>query len=108
MSKIWNWYKELWQGFIDWIIDILIIILTFFKDLSLTLFELLLQGVVFSFSTLQPPEFIVTGLQSITAALPPSVIYFLGQSGLSEGLSMLGAAYTFRLLRKTASLGFWK
>jgi len=107
MSKIWNWFKELWQGFVDWVIDIAIIILTFFKDLVLTLFELMLDGIVFVFNALEPPQFITDGLSSITGAIPAPVVYFLGQSGLAEGLAMLGAAYTFRLLRKLVTLGNW-
>lgn len=107
MNSIKEWFKELWQGFLDWLQDVAILILTFFKDLMLWLFEMTLDVTAFLFEQLSPPEFAAIGLQGLFNALPDSVIYFLGQSGLSEGLSILGGAYVFRLMRKLFTFGIW-
>lgn len=107
MSAIKQWFIDLWNGFVDWIIEILILVLTFIKDVFLTLFELLLDGVVYMFELISPPDFLATGLGSLFSALPSSVSYMLMQSGLAEGLAIYGAGVTFNLLRKLFTLGQW-
>lgn len=107
MSSVMQWFKDLWNGFIEWLIEVVILILTFFKDLFLTIFELLLDGIVYMFEAIAPPEFLANGLGSLFAALPDGLSYLLMQSGLAEGLSIFGAGVTFRLLRKLFTLGQW-
>lgn len=107
MNSIKEWFKELWQGFLDWVQDVLILCLTYFKDLMLWCFEMGLDVAAFLFEQIAPPEFAAAGLQGLFNALPDSVIYFLGQSGLSEGMAILGGAYVFRFLRKLITLGIW-
>lgn len=107
MNSIKQWFKDLWDGFITWIIDVAILILTFIKDVFLTLFELLLDGFAFMFELIQPPDFLAAGLGGLFAALPSSTSYMLMQSGLAEGLAIYGAGVTFRLLRKLFTLGQW-
>lgn len=107
MSKIKEWFANLWQGFVDWLVAIIIIILTWIKDLFLLIFELIIDGLVFIFELLTPPEFLAGGMDVLVTALPPSVTYFLGQSGVAEGIAIYGAGVTFRLLRKLFTLGQW-
>jgi hypothetical protein len=107
MNAIKQWFKDLWNGFVEWLIEVVILILTFIKDIALTLFELLLDGVAFVFELIQPPDFLATGMGSLFAALPDSTSYMLMQSGLAEGLAIYGAGVTFRLLRKLFTLGQW-
>ena len=107
MAKIVQWFKDLWQGFVDWLIDIAIIILTFIKDLFLVIFELFLDGVIFVFTAIPVPDFLTNGLSVVFSALPESVTYFLSVSGFSEGLAIYGAGVTFNMLRKLFTLGQW-
>ncbi|NRQ42610.1 hypothetical protein HRH59_08480 [Rheinheimera sp. YQF-2] len=107
MTAIKQWFKDLWNGFVEWLVEVVILILTFLKDIVLTLFELLLDGVAYMFELISPPEFLATGLGSLFSALPDSLSYFLMQSGLAEGLSIYGAGVTFRLLRKLFTIGQW-
>lgn len=107
MGKIIQFFIDLWTGIQDWFQEIWILVLTWFKDFSLWLFEMSLDVLAFMFEQLEPPELLATGLQTLFNNLPESVIYFLGQSGLSEGIAILGGAYVFRLLRKVLTLGIW-
>ena len=107
INSIKEWFAELWQGFVDWIIDILLFLLDWMRTLFLWLFEQFLDVTAFMFEQLAPPELAAVGLQGLFNALPPELIYFLGQSGISEGLSILGGAYTYRLLRKLFTLGLY-
>ncbi|MCP4262934.1 MAG: hypothetical protein GY774_36300 [Planctomycetes bacterium] len=102
-----DWLADTWQAFIDWCYDILEIVFTFLKDLALNVFELIMDGVVYVYSLLQPPDFLTGGMQSLFSALHPDILYFLGQSGLSTGLAIYGAGVSFRLLRKLFTLGQW-
>lgn len=107
MNAIKQWFKDLWNGFVEWLVEVVILILTFIKDVVLTLFELLLDGVAFMFELIQPPDFLASGLGGLFSALPSSTSYMLMQSGLAEGLAIYGAGVTFRLLRKLFTLGQW-
>lgn len=107
MNKIKEWFVELWQDFLKWIQDTIKEILLEIKDLSLDIFELMLEGAVFAIGLIVPPTFVANSLSSLINAIPPSVNYLLGQSGLSEGLSIYGAAVMFRLARKIYTLGVW-
>ncbi|MBJ92453.1 MAG: hypothetical protein CL577_07605 [Alteromonadaceae bacterium] len=107
MNAIKQWFKDLWNGFVEWLVEVIILVLTFLKDVVLTLFELLLDGIVFVFEAISPPEFLTNGLGSLFSALPDALSYMLMQSGLAEGLAIFGAGVTFRLLRKLFTLGQW-
>lgn len=107
MNSIKQWFKDLWDGFVEWLVEVVILILTFIKDVALTLFELFLDGVIHMFELIQPPDFLAAGLNGLFSAIPSSTSYMLMQSGLAEGLAIYGAGVTFRLLRKLFTLGQW-
>jgi hypothetical protein len=102
-----QWFVDLWNDYLDWCLEVLKEILLLIKDLSLDIFELMVNGVVFAIGLITPPEFLANGVNTLVAAIPPSIIYFLGQSGLSEGLAIYGSGIMFRLARKIYTLGQW-
>jgi hypothetical protein len=102
-----QWFSDTWQGFIDWAHEILVIFFTFFRNIALDMFELLMDGIVYVFNLLQPPTFLTSGAQSFFDGLPSDILYFLSMSGLATGLAIYGAGISFRLLRKLFTLGQW-
>ena len=102
-----QWLADTWDGFIDWIYDILRIIFTFIRDLFLDIFELILDGVVYLFQSIEPPQFLTNGLGDLFNSLHPDILYFLSMSGLDSGLAIYGAGVSFRMLRKLFTLGQW-
>lgn len=102
-----QWFVDLWNDYLDWCLELLKDILLSIKDLSLDIFELMLNGVVFAVGLIVPPEFLAGGINTLVMNIPPSVIYFLGQSGLSEGLAIYGTGVMFRISRKIYTLGQW-
>lgn len=102
-----DWIADTWQGFVDWIFEVLKVIFTFVKDVFLDVFELVLQGVVFIYESITPPDFLSQGIGVLFSSLHPDIVYFLSQSGLDAGLAVYGAGVSFRLLRKLFTLGQW-
>ena len=103
-----DWIADTWQGFVDWIFEVLKVIFTFVKDVFLDVFELVLQGVVFIYESITPPDFLSQGIGVLFSSLHPDIVYFLSQSGLDAGLAVYGAGVSFRLLRKLFTLGQWQ
>jgi hypothetical protein len=107
MNDLIDFIKDTWNGFIDWVQYLLVSVLTFIKDMFLNIFELVLDGAVYMFTIIEPPEFLTNGLSNIANDLPSDITYFLSQSGLAAGLAIYGAGVSFRLLRKLFTLGQW-
>lgn len=79
----------------------------FFKDLFLDIVSGLLDAVASVFTAIPAPDFLNVGLSSVFSSLDPGIVYFLGQSGLFEGLTIFGSGVAFRLMRKLFTLGQW-
>ncbi|MBH0025906.1 DUF2523 domain-containing protein [Pseudoalteromonas sp. SWN29] len=107
MNDLFNYLTDTWQDFIDWLYEMFSLMLDAFLWLSLQIFELLLQGFRFSFSMVEPPNFVEQGISAFTAAIPPDVGYLLGATGFDTALGLIGSAYTFRLSRKSLTLFMW-
>ena len=95
-----NWLKDLAQDMLDWLKENGEDFILQMKDLGLDLFEKLLEGVIFVLSIVAPPDFLSTSLDSISNGLSPSLMYLLSQTGISEGIQIIGGAVMFRLMRK--------
>lgn len=107
LNSLLDWLAEMWQGFINWCYEILIFILDAFLWLSLQVFEKMLQGFRFIFSTIDPPQFIQNGLGQFTALIPNDIGYLLSATGFDNALGIIGVGYTFRLTRKVLTLFQW-
>ena len=102
-----DWLAQTWQGFIDWLYEIFLALMGWFQDVFLNIFELLMNGIVYIYGLLQPPEFLTNGMSSLFASLHPDILYFLSMSKLDTALAIYGAGVSFRLLRKLFTLGQW-
>jgi hypothetical protein len=107
MTDLINYLSSTWNGFITWIQELLTSLLTWVKDLFLNVFELMMDGVVYVFTALTPPDFLTSGMQSVVSVIPNDISYFLSQSGLAAGIAIYGTGVSFRLLRKLFTLGQW-
>lgn len=105
IDSVLDYFKTLWEDFLQWMVELRNDTLLAIKDLSLDLFELFVSGGVAAVSYIVPPDVLATSLNTISGALHPSVHYFLAQSGLAQGFSMIGSAVMFRIARKIYSLG---
>jgi hypothetical protein len=100
MDNWWIDFKEfifgLWNDFIE-----------FVKDIFLVIFELFLDGFAYIIEQLVPPDFVTGGLQDVINGFSPTLLYLIGETGFGEALSILGAGFAFRILRKFATLFQW-
>lgn len=74
-------------------------------DLFVFLFGMFLDLIGYIIAAIPVPDFISNGMQSVIDAIDPSILFFLGNTGLAYSLSVLGAGYTFSLIRRIATLG---
>lgn len=102
-----NFIKQSWQNFVTWLGEVFTALMDFIKDVFLVVFELVLDGVVFVFNTITPPEFLANGLGGLFSSLHPDILYFMSVSGIDQGLAIYGAGVSFHLLRKLFTLGQW-
>lgn len=80
----------------------------FFEDLPIKIFEGFLGVIASAIEAIPVPSFAAGGgLQSALNSISPDILYFLSQSGVSQGMAILGAAMAFRLGRKLLTLGQW-
>jgi hypothetical protein len=105
MEDLIKFFKTLWQDAIDWMKELRDDTILEIKDLSLDLFELFVSGGVVAISAIVPPEILATSLDTISSGMHPSVHYFLQQSGLAQGISLIGSGVMFRIARKVYSFG---
>jgi len=106
-TKDKNWFLDVYDDLKQFMQDLIKEVLTWFKDISLDIFELMLEGVVAVLSTLPIPDFLADGIDTLSNALPSSVLWMLGQTGVSQGLAIFGAGVMFRLTRKAVTMGRW-
>lgn len=107
IADIKQWFQDVYQDFIDWLKDFGADLVSQIKDLSLDLFEAFMGGSVAAIGMIVPPEIVSTSLNTITNGMPPALLYFLSQTGLSQGFSIIGSAVMFRIARKIYTLGQW-
>lgn len=101
------WFQDAYNNFLAWLNAAWSGALQFFQDLPIVVLDSFLSAVSTVVGVLPAPTFAAGGLQSLFNALDPAVIYFLSRSGMTEGLAILAAGLTFRLLRKLITLGQW-
>lgn len=107
MADIKKWFQDVYQDMLDWFKDYGADIIAEIKDLALDLFEAFMAGTVAAIGFIVPPEIISTSLNTITNGMSPALLYFLSQTGLSQGFSIIGSAVMFRIARKIYTLGQW-
>lgn len=107
MTGFIDWLSATFLEWARWVQGLIAELLGWFEDVFLTVFDYLIQGIVYVFALLEPPEFLTIGLGSLFNSFPDDLKYFLSQSGLAAGLAIYGAGVSFRLLRKLFTLGQW-
>ncbi|WP_199154724.1 DUF2523 family protein [Chromobacterium sp. ASV23] len=76
-------------------------------DVAVKIFGELLNLVTFIISLIPFPQALAGGLQSFLDGLGGDILYFLGVTGFATGMSIIGAAYVFRVIRKFVTLFQW-
>lgn len=102
------WLEGWWASFIGWLGQYWSDFVEFLQDLP----KLVLDGVLGAIATvieaIPVPSIAATnGLASVMGSLDPSIQYFLLQSGMVDGLAILGLGFTFRMTRKLVTLFQW-
>lgn len=99
----WAWdhlvalLKRIWDDFVE-----------FLGDFFIGTMKLFLTAVSAIVNAIPVPSFLANGtLGDYLNGIDPAVLYFLSQSGMAAGMTLIGAGVTFRLTRKLFTLGQW-
>ncbi|WP_199030583.1 DUF2523 family protein [Ralstonia sp. ASV6] len=100
------------SAFAKWLDDIFVAIFVAIwqitEDLFIDALDLLLQGFSYVLSYLPTPTFLTgVSLQTLFGSLGGDVLYFFGVFNIGQGISLLGAAFAFRMARKVVTLFQW-
>lgn len=98
---------DIWNDFKDWAKGIWDDVLEFLDDLPVNIFEALLDGIATVLEAIPVPEFITQNLGFYLNGIDPGVLYFVNRSGFAQAIAMLGAGFSFRMVRKLVTLGQW-
>lgn len=101
LDDLTNWLRQQVERLFDGIVD-------YFTAYALFMLETLFDAAAAVLEMIPVPEFMTQySLGQFFAMMPPEILYFVGVFNLAEGLSIIGAGYGFRLLRKLLTLGQW-
>lgn len=99
-----GWLNDIWS----WIVAQTNALFQFFRDLIVYAVDTILQGIESVVDAIPMPSFLSGHtLNDYLGAVDPSVLYFLSQSGFSSAIAILGAGFSFRMLRKLFTLFQW-
>ena len=77
------------------------------NDISVFVFTALLVAMGEVFAAIPVPDFVTTGMQGLFGGVGGDIIWILGSAGLPQALAIYGSGFTFRLVRKAATLFQW-
>lgn len=101
MTEFSKWFLELIKSIVTALWD-------FIQDIFISVVDLFLTALLVVLNALPLPSFLrAGGLQSLLTAIPADVWFFASHFRLGECMAMFGAAITFRLARKAATLFQW-
>lgn len=111
ISTIVSWFTAVLAWFariFEWIGGIFVDFMNFILDLPLVILTGFLDGVIYLLNKLPVPEFLSQySLQTLFNSLPDTVLYFVGLFGIPQAIGILGLGVAFRLTRKALTLGQW-
>lgn len=101
LTKLTAWLKEwgtwLWEGFVQVMHDVII----FWMEAILGLVSMIINE-------LPAPDFLSQhSLSGALGATGPTVMWVIGEFRIGEGLGIIAAGFTFRVLRKFATAFQW-
>lgn len=92
-----DFYKGLWDDFVE-----------YFDDLPIRILKGILEAVASVIESIAPPDFLQNyQLGDVLAPTMPYIGYFLAQSGISQGMTLIVSAVIFRVMRKLLTFGKW-
>ncbi|WP_444925110.1 hypothetical protein ACJJH9_09850 [Microbulbifer sp. DLAB2-AF] len=86
--------KDLFDDFTEWLYDV-----------TVSMLEAALSAIASIIEAIPLPDFIVN--YNVTDYIHGDVLYFLTMSGFGDAMAVIGAAYTFRIIRRFVTLGIW-
>lgn len=95
----------MWEEIKKFVVQLFKDITAWFYDIFVGAIELILSAVASMIEMLELPVFISES--NIAEYLPESILYFLVMSNFGQALTIIGAAYAFRILRRFLTFGIW-
>jgi hypothetical protein len=107
MDAILNWLSGMWDALIGWFEGLWDALVAFLTDLPILILDKFLTALLGLINLIPVPAFIHTGLGPLFSDIDPWILWILTQVGLFQALTIVGAGYLFRFLRKIFTLFQW-
>ncbi|MGH8122215.1 MAG: phage coat protein [Gammaproteobacteria bacterium] len=101
LDDLTGWFIRIWRQIWDAVVG-------FFKDLIIYGVEAVIHAFAYIVSLIPVPSFLTTyTIGGLLGGAGPTIGWLCTQLQLGTALSMIAAAYAFRLFRKLITLGQW-
>lgn len=103
-----GWLEKISNFFKDLVIGTLLAILEVLKDILLWFVEGFLDGIAYVLGLIPAPTFLPGNwLGELIGQLPSFALYVVSNINFGTALLIIGAGFTFRMLRKVVTLFQW-
>jgi len=100
LEQFTQWLADLFRDTIEALEGLL-------EDIGVWFVDGVLGTIADIVSAIPMPSFMVAGLDSLFAGVDPGIIWGVSALGIPEMFTLIGAAYTFRIIRKFVTLFQW-
>ncbi|OIQ70860.1 hypothetical protein GALL_475250 [mine drainage metagenome] len=107
MSGLFAWLESAVSWFVGIVWQALHWVLQGFMDVAIWVFGGILSAFAILINGISLPSFLQGGLGGLFTGLDPGVLFFIGAFGIPQGLALIGAGFSFRLIRKLVTLFQW-
>ena len=101
LDDLTNWFKDAFNSLWDALVE-------FFTDMIVMVMDAVLEFAALVIESIPVPAWLQQySLDSLLGNAGPSIAWAISTFRIGEGLTIIAAAYAFRLLRKALTLGQW-
>ena len=102
-----DFITDFWDTLLSYITGVWDDFVEFIKDLPILIIKGILDAISSLFESIPIPSFIDSGLSDVLNALGSDILFLLNVVGFPQALAILGAGFTFRMMRKLFTMGQW-
>lgn len=101
LDDLTDWFREQFEKLFGWLVQLV-------KDAILWFFEAMFKLAEKIINAIPVPEWLTqTSIAQLLGEAGPTVAWAVSTLKIGEAVTVIGAAYSFRMIRKIITLGRW-